>query len=94
VVRICERAMKPHTIPAGQNKNAATKATTASVFVLAGPLWAYGEYGSCGEYGGIGGAGGGAENSFLIPQERQNASLAASGAPHFGQKVDPGWSTR
>lgn len=38
VVRICERAMKPHTIPAGQNTNAATKETTASVFVLGGPL--------------------------------------------------------
>lgn len=38
VVRICERAMNPHTIPAGQNTNAATKETTASVFVLAVPL--------------------------------------------------------
>jgi hypothetical protein len=37
-VRICERAMNPHTIPAGQNTNAATKETTASVFVLAVPL--------------------------------------------------------
>jgi hypothetical protein len=37
-VRICERAMNPHTIPAGQKINAATKETTASVFVLAVPL--------------------------------------------------------
>jgi hypothetical protein len=39
VLRICERAMNPHTIPAGQNTNAPTKETMASVLVRGGPPW-------------------------------------------------------